>query len=131
MYWLNLMFCICFYDIRDCLHMFFFFKQKTAYEMRISDWSSDVCSSDLSVRPALNTCAFSAVKRWIASSIVCWTLGPCACRCQPIKGRPSYSMVRAKRVMAAPLAVRVERSRDTPKAWTIDGHLDFARCERD
>src|SRR3546814_8031631 len=30
---------------------FFFFKQKTAYEMRISDWSSDVCSSDL-VRPA-------------------------------------------------------------------------------
>src|SRR3546814_2338149 len=28
---------------------FFFFKQKTAYEMRISDWSSDVCSSDLAV----------------------------------------------------------------------------------
>src|SRR3546814_6572778 len=30
-----------------CLYGFFFFKQKTAYEMRISDWSSDVCSSDL------------------------------------------------------------------------------------
>src|SRR3546814_8416769 len=37
-----------------CIHIFlfmffffFFFKQKTAYEMRISDWSSDVCSSDL------------------------------------------------------------------------------------
>src|SRR3546814_9538286 len=30
---------------------FFFFKQKTAYEMRISDWSSDVCSSDLSSAP--------------------------------------------------------------------------------
>src|SRR3546814_5869638 len=29
---------------------FFFFKQKTAYEMRISDWSSDVCSSDLARR---------------------------------------------------------------------------------
>src|SRR3546814_3411024 len=29
------------------LVVFFFFKQKTAYEMRISDWSSDVCSSDL------------------------------------------------------------------------------------
>src|SRR3546814_7734375 len=29
------------------LCIFFFFKQKTAYEMRISDWSSDVCSSDL------------------------------------------------------------------------------------
>src|SRR3546814_4968250 len=31
---------------------FFFFKQKTSYEMRISDWSSDVCSSDLPVRHA-------------------------------------------------------------------------------
>src|SRR3546814_5017368 len=30
---------------------FFFFKQKTAYEMRISDWSSDVCSSDLVIDP--------------------------------------------------------------------------------
>src|SRR3546814_9927945 len=44
----------------SCLFVFFFFfKQKTAYEMRISDWSSDVCSSDLNffignewVRPA-------------------------------------------------------------------------------
>src|SRR3546814_19524144 len=34
------------------VYIFFFFKQKTAYEMRISDWSSDVCSSDLCpVRP--------------------------------------------------------------------------------
>src|SRR3546814_16231769 len=30
-----------------CMLVFFFFKQKTAYELRISDWSSDVCSSDL------------------------------------------------------------------------------------
>src|SRR3546814_691313 len=36
-------------DISVCVFyvVFFFFKQKTAYEMRISDWSSDVCSSDL------------------------------------------------------------------------------------
>src|SRR3546814_2869049 len=33
------------------LFLFFFFKQKTAYEMRISDWSSDVFSSDLSLFP--------------------------------------------------------------------------------
>src|SRR3546814_10070102 len=33
--------------VLDFLLFFFFFKQKTAYEMRISDWSSDVCSSDL------------------------------------------------------------------------------------
>src|SRR3546814_2886563 len=36
-------FCLMFFSL------FFFFKQKTAYEMRISDWSSDVCSSDLIV----------------------------------------------------------------------------------
>src|SRR3546814_3934678 len=36
---------------------FFFFKQKTAYEMRISDWSSDVCSSDLSIRPMISSAA--------------------------------------------------------------------------
>src|SRR3546814_6042597 len=35
-----------------CFFFFFFFKQKTAYDMRISDWSSDVCSSDLSPRLA-------------------------------------------------------------------------------
>src|SRR3546814_5520932 len=33
--------------VRFLCVVFFFFKQKTAYEMRISDWSSDVCSSDL------------------------------------------------------------------------------------
>src|SRR3546814_11413425 len=38
--------------------MFFFFKQKTAYEMRISDWSSDVCSSDL--LPAPDRCRRTA-----------------------------------------------------------------------
>src|SRR3546814_5469253 len=33
--------------VRAMCDIFFFFKQKTAYEVRISDWSSDVCSSDL------------------------------------------------------------------------------------
>src|SRR3546814_875787 len=36
-----------YFDIMLFVFFFFFFKQKTAYEMRISDWSSDVCSSDL------------------------------------------------------------------------------------
>src|SRR3546814_3409177 len=35
------------------MFLFFFFKQKTAYEMRISDWSSDVCSSDLHQPPEI------------------------------------------------------------------------------
>src|SRR3546814_7326305 len=38
-----------FYVVLLGVCIFFFFKQKTAYEMRISDWSSDVCSSDLKV----------------------------------------------------------------------------------
>src|SRR3546814_19682739 len=67
---------------------FFFFKQKTAYEMRISDWSSDVCSSDLataaawtaserasSSRPwAIAACASSSARRaWETSSAAYWS----------------------------------------------------------
>src|SRR3546814_2832022 len=42
------MFCL---SVCNCFFGFFFFKQKTAYDMRISDWSSDVCSSDLGTPP--------------------------------------------------------------------------------
>src|SRR3546814_2328562 len=38
---------VVYYSVVVLFFFFFFFKQKTAYEMRISDWSSDVCSSDL------------------------------------------------------------------------------------
>src|SRR3546814_7856604 len=52
MFLLMLLWCVL---VVDCLVFFvvFFFKQKTAYEMRISDWSSDVCSSDLSIADAV------------------------------------------------------------------------------
>src|SRR3546814_6195903 len=43
------------------LSFFFFFKQKTAYEMRISDWSSDVCSSDLAFLEEASDAAQEAV----------------------------------------------------------------------
>src|SRR3546814_10891860 len=45
--------------------LFFFFKQKTAYDMRISDWSSDVCSSDLIADAVLRlrACHFSLTVR--------------------------------------------------------------------
>src|SRR3546814_10776573 len=46
------------------LFLFFFFKQKTAYEMRISDWSSDVCSSDLNSGPGGNDLA--PARDWLA-----------------------------------------------------------------
>src|SRR3546814_7094929 len=42
------MLCYCAISFIFVCILFFFFKQKTAYEMRISDWSSDVCSSDFS-----------------------------------------------------------------------------------
>src|SRR3546814_2262897 len=65
--------------------MFFFSKQKTAYEMRISDWSSDVCSSDLSrvgatisdrglralARPADRTSIIGSVKEAVLPVPVC------------------------------------------------------------
>src|SRR3546814_8338708 len=41
--------------------VFFLFKQKTAYEMRISDWSSDVCSSDLLIARADDAACLNAV----------------------------------------------------------------------
>src|SRR3546814_5771911 len=47
-----MLFCFLFIVCRVVVIFFFFFKQKTAYEMRISDWSSDVCSSDLFPDPA-------------------------------------------------------------------------------
>src|SRR3546814_10466196 len=43
---------------------FFFFKQKTAYEMRISDWSSDVCSSDLVARSLVPGRYIEVARRW-------------------------------------------------------------------
>src|SRR3546814_13296105 len=43
--------------------MFFFFKQKTAYEMRISDWSSDVCSSDLVVSVSCPTAEMMGIRQ--------------------------------------------------------------------
>src|SRR3546814_10919162 len=44
-------------SVRVWCIVFFFFKQKTAYEMRISDWSSDVCSSDLRFNASSGRCA--------------------------------------------------------------------------
>src|SRR3546814_7845146 len=51
---------------------FFFFKQKTAYEMRISDWSSDVCSSDL--WEAISLAAESLARLDVASALAALAL---------------------------------------------------------
>src|SRR3546814_8770872 len=58
-----------------CTYFFFFFKQKTAYECRISDWSSDVCSSDLcsavSTQISVIRISSSWLIGWIASRTRC------------------------------------------------------------
>src|SRR3546814_8226162 len=51
-----------------CVLFFFFFKQKTAYEMRISDWSSDVCSSDLQACGPLPDVAADDIENQIDSA---------------------------------------------------------------
>src|SRR3546814_6575821 len=69
-----MLFCLCFvlfsrdvcrdaYVCGRCGFFFFFFKQKTAYEMRISDWSSDVCSSDLPARELIFEVAGAYLER--------------------------------------------------------------------
>src|SRR3546814_3149977 len=57
-------------DGRLCVCLFFFFKQKTAYEMRISDWSSDVCSSDLF---DLHTDGLQCVLLWPDLRVRAWS----------------------------------------------------------
>src|SRR3546814_3573662 len=52
----SLLFFLIFVCLFYLFFFFFFFKQKTAYEMRISDWSSDVCSSDLVRQPFVAHC---------------------------------------------------------------------------
>src|SRR3546814_3385792 len=64
--------------------LFFFFKQKTAYEMRISDWSSDVCSSDLASASGVRMVS----KPGLNVPVIC-TPGICG---QPVMGLSPFAM---------------------------------------
>src|SRR3546814_4774618 len=72
----------------DMWILFFFFKLKTAYEMRISDWSSDVCSSDLSRGkysgsascPRCRSFPVFALSRRDGVGFVCPEIGRASCR---------------------------------------------------
>src|SRR3546814_9126137 len=69
--------------------IFFFFKEKTAYEVRISDWSSDVCSSDLAC----------ATTRWSRSAAV-RSVTPCS--------RSSASAARLNTASATSISIKVK-----------------------
>src|SRR3546814_7948897 len=90
---------------------FFFFKQKTAYEMRISDWSSDVCSSDLNTPehhecPALPSRGTRDARAYLAAAGAAASMFRCAAR--PALGARRRSHRRAtetdaRSVLHAPL----------------------------
>src|SRR3546814_964672 len=83
-------FVITWYDCGYCIgSLVFFFKQKTAYEMRISDWSSDVCSSDLGG-------ATSGTRaRPLCSQAATTTLRQCARRL-PARSPASFTSLRSE-----------------------------------
>src|SRR3546814_11941224 len=105
-----------------CLYLcvVFFFKQKTAYEMRISDWSSDVCSSDLAVSSSQARawrCASAISSRDISldrSARHCWpsTLPPSAARlnhlCAWIRSTSTPPEDRKSVVQGKGVSVRVD-----------------------
>src|SRR3546814_20098684 len=91
------------------LIFFFFFKQKTAYEMRISDWSSDVCSSDLvgdSHRSRVSSPKITGMRLWIrATRSFAWQVITAKVRVQS----PEFGFLQFSRIAATPNARRPRR----------------------
>src|SRR3546814_1099595 len=90
------------------LVFFFFFKQKTAYEMRISDWSSDVCSSDLQ-RDAV----FQRQRRADGAAQLYWPT-PMATRAQPKDATHEVTAIRSEERRVGKECVSTCRSRWSP-----------------
>src|SRR3546814_17555159 len=99
------LFCVM-YVVLVSLLLFFFFKQKTAYEMRISDWSSDVCSSDLLYRSILE-------QRRVRRALTRHSLGSLL---EPT-GLPRAEPDQCRAVAAA--FARASRYRDAPDQWLV------------
>src|SRR3546814_10531770 len=93
------------------LFLFFVFKQKTAYEMRISDWSSDVCSSDLVNRSAVQMMGGASVQDLI----------------QPLGYLFEESPDSLRRVMIGRFSGRKNYS-EFMKIRTLDGRVQIGRA---
>src|SRR3546814_6785322 len=94
----------------------FFFKQKTAYEMRISDWSSDVCSSDLG---AHGQCGRDLYRRQGSP-----LSGDRRLRCQrsgPVRSDPGRFQRRTAAVFAQ-MAIEPERGLQPAAGWREPNH---------
>src|SRR3546814_9350610 len=103
-----------------CVFFFFFFKQKTAYEMRISDWSLDVCSSDLIPGRILRPRGLSDHDGSLACRCQDQTIIPTARLC-PEMGNPGTIYVRASE--RAPPVIDIRKADDAVEQGAEDQHL--------
>src|SRR3546814_6774113 len=91
--------------------LFFFFKQKTAYERRISDWSSDVCSSDLNTPSRSLSAADDTPRPRAALNRV----SPVTATHSPGGGRSTWAvtsgLMRDMRPMCCPMPMRLAKSK--------------------
>src|SRR3546814_16547089 len=97
---------------------FFFFKQKTAYEMRISDWSSDVCSSDLAAVRIRDTLGRIAIRSPAACE---WRPSQSPPPCRPLPGEPSYLGIAVEYHRAA--GRRISNASFAPAGVQLPGRL--------
>src|SRR3546814_15382314 len=88
------------------LYFFFFFKQKTAYEMRISYWSSDVCSSDLS---RATTKISPALRGALAQAVEILVVALDGIDCRDAGGRSAAQAQRARELISEAVARSEER----------------------
>src|SRR3546814_5366020 len=79
----------------------FFFKQKTAYEMRISDWSSDVCSSDLAEAARTGKAKSDELS---GSTLTITSLGPLGgIATTPVINRPEVAIIGPNKIVERPV----------------------------
>src|SRR3546814_1076064 len=109
--------CLPFSHLQIVIAWIFFFKQKTAYEVRISDWSSDVCSSDLVEWPLTRVASrpAAAASRLKRRAIAC-----------PSRGSPTRPSLRSEERRVGKECVSTCRSRCSPyhsKKTTSRQHL--------
>src|SRR3546814_437547 len=135
-----------------CVFWFLFFKQKTAYEMRISDWSSDVCSSDLCSTGERNvlysahgrSCNKQRPRQRLRGKFIFGKAGPGGCDHQPVKLRSGKGAARRtlerhlQRFAAASIGREAAKAPTIPECnpqitRSVDGHpvwraLPFAKA---
>src|SRR3546814_15067315 len=118
---------MCVWSVILC-YCFFFFKQKTAYEMRISDWSSDVCSSDLDRVQLAVSRGFGKVAREFLQGVIA-VLGAC-CVGSPASAQFVDSSVQ-RFCLDARRSERLARCRGggeyEGKQQALDGNIAVAR----